>query len=180
MKELKCPKCGSVFTVDEADYASIVSQVKNAEYEAEIKCRIEEMHEKNRAEQELAKARAEKELMQRLNAKEQEINSKETEINRVKNEKDQEIERLKGQLKSIESQKKQNCCRPLRTWKKNAPNCSRNSFRERTNSNGTDGGTQQSAATPSGEGKGNQRTAGIGGTGEKRGPNTRSRTDKAA
>ena len=44
--------------------------------------------------------------MQRLNAKEQEINSKETEINRVKNEKDQEIERLKGQLKSIESQKK--------------------------------------------------------------------------
>lgn len=106
MKELKCPKCGSVFTVDEADYASIVSQVKNAEYEAEIKCRIEEMHEKNRAEQELAKARAEKELMQRLNAKEQEINSKETEINRVKNEKDQEIERLKGQLKSIESQKK--------------------------------------------------------------------------
>lgn len=106
MKELKCPKCGSVFTVDEADYASIVSQVKNAEYEAEIKCRIEEMHEKNRAEQELAKARAEKELMQRLNAKEQEINLKETEINRVKNEKDQEIERLKGQLKSIESQKK--------------------------------------------------------------------------
>lgn len=106
MKELKCPKCGSVFTVDEADYASIVSQVKNAEYEAEIKCRIEEMHEKNRAEQELAKARAEKELMQRLNAKEQEINLKETEINRVKNEKDQEIERLKGQVKSIESQKK--------------------------------------------------------------------------
>ena len=25
MHELKCPKCGSVFTVDEADYASIVS-----------------------------------------------------------------------------------------------------------------------------------------------------------
>ena len=26
MKELKCPKCGNVFQVDEADYASIVSQ----------------------------------------------------------------------------------------------------------------------------------------------------------
>ena len=31
MKELKCPKCGNVFTVDESDYADIVSQVKNAE-----------------------------------------------------------------------------------------------------------------------------------------------------
>ena len=32
MKELKCPKCGNVFQVDEADYASIVSQVKNQEF----------------------------------------------------------------------------------------------------------------------------------------------------
>ena len=28
MKELKCPKCGNAFVVDEADYASIVNQVK--------------------------------------------------------------------------------------------------------------------------------------------------------
>lgn len=28
MKELKCPRCGSVFTVDEADYALILQQVK--------------------------------------------------------------------------------------------------------------------------------------------------------
>ena len=28
MHELKCPKCGSVFTVDEADYASVVAQVR--------------------------------------------------------------------------------------------------------------------------------------------------------
>ena len=36
MKELKCPKCGSVFSVDEADYALIMNQVKNAEFKAEI------------------------------------------------------------------------------------------------------------------------------------------------
>ena len=30
MRELKCPKCGNVFSVDEADYASIVNQVKGA------------------------------------------------------------------------------------------------------------------------------------------------------
>ena len=36
MKEIKCPKCGSVFTVDEADYAAIANQVKNAEFRAEV------------------------------------------------------------------------------------------------------------------------------------------------
>ena len=43
MKELKCPKCGNVFSVDEADYASIVSQVKNAEFESELQIRLGEM-----------------------------------------------------------------------------------------------------------------------------------------
>lgn len=36
MKELKCPKCGNVFKVDEADYAAIVGQVKNAEFNQEV------------------------------------------------------------------------------------------------------------------------------------------------
>ena len=40
MRELKCPKCGNVFSVDEADYASIVSQVKGAEFDAEVSRRI--------------------------------------------------------------------------------------------------------------------------------------------
>ena len=43
-KELKCPKCGSVFSVDEADYANILSQVKNAEFSAEVERRIAELH----------------------------------------------------------------------------------------------------------------------------------------
>jgi hypothetical protein len=43
MKELKCPKCGSVFTVDEADYASILQQVKNQEFEAELNPAIEQL-----------------------------------------------------------------------------------------------------------------------------------------
>ena len=46
MKELKCPKCGSVFTVDEADYASILQQVKNQEFEAELNPAIEQ-HQSN-------------------------------------------------------------------------------------------------------------------------------------
>lgn len=36
MKELICPNCHKTFTVDEADYASVVNQVKNAEFNAEV------------------------------------------------------------------------------------------------------------------------------------------------
>ncbi|MCF0196737.1 MAG: hypothetical protein HUK03_05820 [Bacteroidaceae bacterium] len=49
MKEIKCPKCGGVFTVDEADYASIVSQVKNQEFEAELANRVAELEREHKA-----------------------------------------------------------------------------------------------------------------------------------
>ena len=60
MKELKCPKCGNVFKVDEADYASIVSQVKNAEFEKEIERRLAEMNKRLLAEQKLQPHKASK------------------------------------------------------------------------------------------------------------------------
>lgn len=117
MKELKCPHCGQVFQVDEADYASIVSQVKNAEFDAEIERRIKELSERHKAEQELATTKTEQNYQAQLNKKQLEIGAREAEIERlktetasqlekVKGEKDAEIERLKSQLASIETQKK--------------------------------------------------------------------------
>ncbi len=41
MNEIKCPKCGEIFQVDEAGYASILKQVKNKEFEKEIKNQIQ-------------------------------------------------------------------------------------------------------------------------------------------
>ena len=96
MKELKCPKCGNVFQVDEADYASIVSQVKNAEFDAEIHRRLAEIDERHKAEKDLATAKTEQTFQAQLNQKEKELGAK-----------DAEIERLRGQLQNIES-KKQN------------------------------------------------------------------------
>lgn len=95
MKELKCPKCGNVFQVDEADYASIVSQVKNAEFDAEVSRRLSELHERHKAEQELATAKTEQSFQTQLNKKQLELGAK-----------DAEIERLKSQLQSIEAEKK--------------------------------------------------------------------------
>ena len=117
MKELKCPHCGQVFKVDEADYASILSQVKNSEFEAEISRRLKELEEKHKAEQDLAAAKNEKSFQAQLSKKDLEISAKQAEIERlrietesqldiVKREKDAEIELLKGRLESIESLKK--------------------------------------------------------------------------
>lgn len=85
MKELKCPNCGSMFTVDEEDYASIVSQVKNAEFEAEITKRLKEMERRQKAEQDLASVKAEQEYQTELTKK------------------SAEIERLKDNLKNMEA-----------------------------------------------------------------------------
>ena len=116
MKELKCPKCGSVFKVDEADYASILNQVKNAEFNAEIERRLAELSMRHKAEQELSTAKTEQEFQTRLNKKEIELEAKNAEIDRIKNEKnaelakikgekDMEIARLKSRLENIEAQK---------------------------------------------------------------------------
>ena len=116
MRELKCPHCGSVFTVDEADYASIVSQVKNAEFDAEIGRRMEELEARREAEQELTEARTRKEFAEQMNGKEKELIAKENEIERLKSqmetlsvqlngERQLEVDRLKEQLKNIEAQK---------------------------------------------------------------------------
>ena len=47
MQEIKCPKCGEVFQVDESGYAAIVKQVRDSEFEKEIKQRIKDNSEKN-------------------------------------------------------------------------------------------------------------------------------------
>lgn len=97
MKELKCPQCGSVFSVDEADYASIVNQVKNIEFEAEIERRMKELDSRHKAERELASTKAEQSFQKELTQKELELSAKELEIGRVKNEKESEIAKLKGE-----------------------------------------------------------------------------------
>lgn len=124
MKEIKCPKCGSVFTVDEADYASIVSQVKNAEFNEEVNRRLQELHERHKTEEQLAIAQVEKDYQEALVKKEFEIKEKEarigllngklteaeqvkkTEISLALAEKDKEISNLKASINENESKLK--------------------------------------------------------------------------
>ncbi len=86
MKELKCPKCGNLFSVDEADYASIVSQVKNAEFESELQIRLGEMRGRQEAEQKAREAVTREDFGRKLQAKDLEISHREQEINRLRTE----------------------------------------------------------------------------------------------
>ena len=57
MKELKCPHCGNVFTVDENDYAALLGQVRNAEFEHELSRRIHEMEQMQKVREQADEAR---------------------------------------------------------------------------------------------------------------------------
>lgn len=80
MKELKCPKCGTIFTVDEADFNSIVSQVRNQEFAAEVKKREQEIRDLYATREQMAKQQAETQLQQSMADKEREILRIQTEM----------------------------------------------------------------------------------------------------
>lgn len=88
MKELRCPNCGKTFTVDEADYASILSQVKNAEFDAELARRISLLHEKDEAERRMSEMKSAREF------------------ERLLSEKDKEIEKIRAEAKGYEDKVK--------------------------------------------------------------------------
>jgi hypothetical protein len=43
MKEVICPQCHTAFTIDHTNYESIVKQIRDAEFEAALARRIEEI-----------------------------------------------------------------------------------------------------------------------------------------
>ena len=94
MKELICPNCQKAFTVDEADYAFIVNQVKNLEFNAEVERRMAELNDRHKANEQLNAAKAEKIHQNELNKKDLTISEKEA-----------AIARLQTQLQNIEEKK---------------------------------------------------------------------------
>ncbi len=86
MKEIKCPHCGQLFTIDESNYDSIVKQIRDHEFYDELKKRETEYNEKLELQKELVT----KDLMGKAAVK--------------LNEQKAEIESLKNQLKLVEKE----------------------------------------------------------------------------
>lgn len=113
MKNLTCPKCGSVFTVDEAEYASILNQVKNQEFEAEVTRRVAEINARMKAEAETAQTKMEAER-NALDAR------KDSEHQQSIAEKEMTIHTLRQQLENINAIHKANMETAILHEKQNA------------------------------------------------------------
>ena len=59
MKEIKCPHCHTVFSVEESDYQAIAKQVKDAEFEKEVHALLSQKEELAKAKQALEDSRRE-------------------------------------------------------------------------------------------------------------------------
>lgn len=87
MPEIKCPNCGEVFSVDENDYAQIVSQIKDKAFKEELdeRIKIELINKKN--EFELQKKDIEIDNEKKVNALINEIESLKQKIANFENDK---------------------------------------------------------------------------------------------
>lgn len=105
MKELKCPKCASVFTVDEAGYAAIAAQIRNAEFEKAVTQRLKEVQALK--DEELQRKLFERDAawQQKLINQEQSLHKHEEDSRKQMDIKDQELYRLKAQVETHEQQK---------------------------------------------------------------------------
>lgn len=95
MQEIKCPKCGEVFAVDESGYAQIVQQIRDKEFERELKRREKDLAEKKESDLKVARMEQKEEFDRVLSSKDSELS-----------EKDKVIEQLKAQISGSETEKK--------------------------------------------------------------------------
>lgn len=98
MQEIKCPKCGEVFQVDESGYAAIVKQVRDKEFEKEISSREIQFENEKEAAVKLAKIEVESKLKDTLVEKEKALFD-------ISAQKDREILELKARLDAYEKDK---------------------------------------------------------------------------
>ena len=73
MHEIICPHCGKAFKIDEAGYADILKQVRDADFDEHLHERLELAEQDKRSAVELAETRVASELQKAVAAKDTEI-----------------------------------------------------------------------------------------------------------
>ena len=114
MQEIKCPKCGEVFQIDEAGYAEIVKQVRNREFNDELQRQKSAMDNEKKMAVDLAvtKANSAKDdeiakLKNQLAAQSNELNNMKdksaAELKIALSQKEQEITQLRSAIEANKS-----------------------------------------------------------------------------
>ena len=96
MNEIKCPKCGTVFQIDEQDYESIVKQVRDHTFEEELNERKAQFQRELESAVKLAKADTEKKLLEQVNQLKMANANLETRIQSSEEEKKQAVQLTKA------------------------------------------------------------------------------------
>lgn len=96
MNEIKCPKCGTVFQIDEQDYESIVKQVRDHTFEEELNERKAQFQRELESAVKLAKADTEKKLLEQVNQLKMANANLETRIQSSEEEKKQAVQLTKS------------------------------------------------------------------------------------
>ncbi len=113
MNEIICPHCQKAFKIDEAGYADILKQVRNADFEQQLHDRLELAEREKAAAVELAEAKLSAELQHASAGKDAEIKelqerlksgevAQRLAVTEALSPKDAEIEQLKAKLANIE------------------------------------------------------------------------------
>lgn len=116
MNEIKCPKCGTVFTIDEAGYADILKQIRDKEFKADLEARIESLEKEKASAVELAEEKAKNESQKNISDKEAELAKLRTELDKAGVEKElavtkavsiveKERDRLTSEIEAKESER---------------------------------------------------------------------------
>lgn len=95
MQELRCPHCGEVFQVDETGYAQLARQVRDSEFDKELRRREQELLARQESELDLARLRQEQAYQKTLRDKDEALAQSA-----------REAERLRERLESSETEKK--------------------------------------------------------------------------
>ena len=83
MQEIRCPKCGEIFQVDETGYDQIAQQVRDKEFEKELDRRERELNDKHKQDLEIIRMKEEKEYNANISQKDAEISSKNQKISEL-------------------------------------------------------------------------------------------------
>ena len=102
MNQIKCPHCGTVFTINETEYSQLLAQVRGHEFEKEI-------HERLERERALFEEQSKNQLQANLNEKDKEIANLQAQLEKAASqnqldmerslaEKEKEVQALQSQL----------------------------------------------------------------------------------
>jgi len=98
MNEIKCPKCGEKFKIDESGFAEIVKQVRDGEFQKELRERELRFETDKKSAVELAVAKTERALQEKAADKDIEITNLKAQIDGAETKKELAINNAVGAL----------------------------------------------------------------------------------